>query len=473
MRGICCCLLLLAACGEPPAIPDGKTGAEPWPVDGFLRLVPENASIIARLPRTATDETARTAALTMFGWAGDDALLANLDGRDPERADGCVVTAAGTWLHFLPAADKGRMNAALRERADRLAVREEADWLVIGTGGAPAPGEAEPLRPGDAAVRVEHHALLNELAQPGDRLDIGVSLFGGGIDASGHLTPGKGSPTADAIARAGGPLEGHLDLLPAALSVRVESTIPTTAYATWLARRIALHTSLAEGELRDNIERFLREAATGIDAASGIAFGIDLTTPKAPGFVAVGRIAAGPASPILAKLRRGRRESFGGLVLDVREVKQKGLLGWYAWVPQAVASDAGLPRTALPLLGALVSEDDGVPVAYAEAEGYAILAAGARADLLASAVHRCVTGGATQSAGARQLAILRDRRDDGDCILAVVVAGNRFEGLAPSDAGALRSLLGATEKAVAPAHLVVAGFRAEAGLDLEARVIYR
>jgi hypothetical protein len=321
-------------------------------------------------------------------------------------------------------------------------------------------------------VRVTHHALLDAVAQPGDRLDVGLALFGGGIDATGRLTPGKGSPTAEAIARAGGPLEGHLDLLPASLSVRVETTLPPTIYATYLARRIALHASLEEGELRDNVERFLREAATGLDAASGLAFGIDLTTPNAPGFVAVGRIAEGPASPILAKLRRGRRHSFGGLVLDEREVKGKGMLGWYAWTPQAAPRDAGLPRTALPLLAALVQEDEGLRVTYAEAEGYAIVAAGPRSDLLASAVHRCVTRGATQSAGARQLAILRDR-GEGDCVFAAVVAGNRFGGLMESDAGSLRSLLGATAKGVAPELITIAGFRAGTGLDLQVRVIYR
>jgi hypothetical protein len=188
--------------------------------------------------------------------------------------------------------------------------------------------------------------------------------------------------------------------------------------------------------------------------------------------VAVGRIAEGPASPILAKLRRDRQSTYGGLVLDAREMRSKRMIGFYAWTPQATESARGLPATALPLARALVQEDLGVLVAYTEADGYAVVAAGPRADALATAVRSRITGGAKQSAGSRQLAILREKRRS-ECILAASVSGNRFAALVGSDAGALRSALGATEAAVPPGLIAVAGFRAESGLDLAARVVYR
>ncbi|MHC4407881.1 MAG: hypothetical protein ACYS0F_02625 [Planctomycetota bacterium] len=469
MRAIGWSLLFVLACGEPPTT--SKVGStEAWPVDGFLRLVPDNAAVTVRMPRSRSDGA--SALLACLGRTDDATTLYELDGVDPERAAGLVAGTDGSWLQLLPAADKGRINAALRERAGRVAVREETDWVVIGTGGAPAPGEAEPLRTGDAALRVVHHPLLNAVAQAGDQLELGLTLLAGGIEASGRLLPGKASPTAEAIQRAGGAIEGHLDLLPAWLALRVESTIPTTAYATYLARRIAQHASLAEGDMRDNLERFLREAATGLDPRGGLAFGFDLTKSNQASFVAVGRVAEGPASPILAKMRRDRQSTFGGLVLDAREMKSKRLLGFYAWIPQATPSATGLPGTVLPLLQALVQEDEGVLVTYAEADGYAVVAAGPRADALARAVRKRIAGGAKQSAGSRQLAILQER-NGGECILAAVVAGEQFTALVNSDADALRSMLGAAAGAVAPRLIAVAGFRAESRIDLAARVIYR
>jgi len=476
MRAVFPLLVWLAACGGEPAPADPAAPNEAPPADGFLRLLPENASVVARAPAGGGEGVAGL--LAMLGRTGDDPLLHGLDGRDGARASGFALGAGGAWwLHFVPAADKGRMNVALRERAGRVAVREEDDWIVLGTGGAPAPGEPEPLPPGRAAIRVVHHALLDEIAQPGDRLEFGVDLLEHGLQGEGRLTPGKASPTTEAIARAAGPiggtLSGRLDMLPAALAVRVESTIPPTAYATYLARRIARHAGLPDGELRDNVERFLREAATGLDPEGGIAFGLDLAKPTLPGFVIVGRIADGPASPVLAKLRRAPRTTFGGLVLDARDTGSQVIRGFFAWAPQAAPDDAGLPRTAAPALVSVVREDLGVPVAYAEAEGYGIVAAGGRADLLAKAVRRRVVQGRTQSEGARVLALLRERAG-GECILAAVVAGDRFGGLAGEDAGALRALLGATADGRPPDLVVVAGFRDdEEGLALRTEVHYR
>ena len=467
--------LLLLACGDPPAQPQDPA-PDPWPVDGFLRALPGNASVVARLAsadRVTSGDGAVAALLDCFGYSDGATLMyatPDFAGIDRSRSAGFARGTDGSWLHFLPAADKGRINAALRARADRVAVREEDDWIVIGTGAAPAPGEAEPLPRGDAALRVVHHPLLDAIAQPGDRLELGLTLLGGGFEAAGNLVPGKGSPTADMIRRAGGALTGQLDLLPAWLAVRFESTIPTTAYATFLARRIALHTGLPEGDLRDNMERFLREATTGIEAKSGLAVGIDISK-EGTSFIAVGRVAAGPASPVLAKLRRNRRTTFGGLVLDAREMKTRRMLGYYAWVPLAEPSETGLPRTALPMLGALVQEDEGVLVACTEVEGYAVLAVGPRADKLARAARRRIAAGAKQSAGTRQSAILRERHG-GECILAAVIVPELFADMADSDAGALRSALGATTDANPPKLIALAGFRTGPQLALAARVIY-
>jgi hypothetical protein len=292
----------------------------------------------------------------------------------------------------------------------------------------------------------------------------------GGIEFSGRLVPGDNSPTTEAVAQAGGALAGHIDLLPAWLGVRFESTLPSTVYATLLTRRIARHAGLPAGEMRENLERFLREATTAIDPETGLAVGIEFRDGIAS-FVAVGMIADGVASPVLAKLPNARRTTFGGLVLDARETSA-GLTGFFAWCPEP-QPELEVPDSVAPVLNNLLREEAGVPVSFWSAERYAVVAAGPRADALAQNVARRVTSGTQGSAGSRQLEQVR-RRGRSDCILGAIISGAGLAGMAPADRDRLGSMFLAGAEAVAPKLLVLAAFRDEStNLRLEGRLIYR
>ncbi|MEM8886116.1 MAG: hypothetical protein AAGD14_18775 [Planctomycetota bacterium] len=472
------------ACGGDEPVPDtgNETGAAPDATrDGFLDLLPERASITLRLPRLdriAAEEMGARGLLDCFGLADSAALFyasAEGTGIDRARAAGLVRTTQGAWSHFLPSADKGQLNGVLRDRAGRQAVREERDYIVVGT--APAGTQSAATLPaGDFALRLSYHPLLDEIAQPGDVLELGGTLAAGGCELAGALRPAEKSPTLDALRRAGNGWAGHLDLLPAWLPLRFESTMPPTIYATMLARRIGRHAGLPEGELRDNMERFLREVATGIDAQRGLAIGVDLKGGKLS-MVAVGLIAEGPDSPILTKLRRESRTTFGGLVLDARELtgkdKQKGRGGFYAWIPESAPTIEGLPMVAQEMLIPLVDEDRGVPVSYARTEGYGIVAAGPRADLLVRRVRQFVEAGARMSAGTLQLRSIRDRGGEAPLVFAAIVAGTRWDALESADATALRAALGANADAEPPKLIVLAGFREEDRLALHGRIVFQ
>jgi len=473
-------LSLLVACGGEQAKQDDAATSATDP-DGFLAYLPEGANLVARLPspeRVAAGDVSVKALLRCFGHetASPAELLyrsKDLSGIDPARAAGIAQVPGGGWIQYLPAADKGLLNAALRNLVTRYALQEEDRWISLASGGtAPGRKQGEPLPSGDVALRLVHHRLLDEVTQPGDTLELGATLADGGIEFEGRLVPGEASPTGKAIANAGGEITGNIDLLPAWLAVRVESTLPSTIYATYLTRRIARHAGLPAGPLRDNIERFLREAATGIDTASGLALGIELRGGAAS-FVAVGMRSQGPPSPVLAKLRGARRTTFGGLVLDARDVPSKRIQGFFAWVPQATPQLEGLPDSLTGLLGDLVSDETGVKVAYTEAEGYSVVAIGPRADLLARKVRRHLVEGARGSLATHHLGVVRERGGAG-CVLGIVVRGGGLEGLAETDRSALRALLGAGETATAPKFIAIAGWPSEDGsLRLNGRILYR
>jgi hypothetical protein len=315
-----------------------------------------------------------------------------------------------------------------------------------------------------------YHPLLDAIAQPGDRLELGATLLDGGMEITGRLVPGANSPTAAAIRQAGGGVARAIELLPPWLGVRFESTMPSTMYATLLTRRIARHAGLPAGELRDNLERFLREATTAIDPATGLAVGIDFRDGAAS-FVAVGLIAQGPASPVLAKLAKASRTTFGGLVLDSRETKS-GVLGFFAWCPQP-EPNTDLPDSLATTLDNLLSEEAGVLVSFVSADGYAVVAGGPNADTLAQKVARRVVAGAQSSVGGRHLDRLRRRGGD-DCIFTAVVSGAGLAGMAKGDLANLREMFHAGPEATAPKLIVVAGFRRESDvLGIEGSVAYR
>ena len=478
-------LFLLVACGgESNGTGQNDSPASFTASDGFLAHLPQGASLIARLPspeRITADAASVQAFLRCFGHAsGDPATLLyrskDYAGIDRARSTGLVTVSGGGWIQYLPAADKGQLNAALRDLVTRYALREEERWISIASGSAvPGRKQGEPLPAGDVALRLTHHRLLDELTQPGDRLELGATLLGGGMELEGRLVPGNASPTAKAIAAAGGEIAGSIDLLPASLAVRIESTLPSTIYATYLTRRIARHTGVAAGELRDNIERLLREAATGIDPRTGLAIGID-THEGNVSIVAVGLVAAGTPSPVLAKLRQARRTTFGGLVLDARETGARGVHGFYAWIPQPEPRLDGLPESLLKPLANLLSDEIGLNVAYSEAEGYAVVAAGPRADLLARKVRGRIVAGARGSQATYQLGVVRERGGPG-CVFGAVVNGSALAGLVPTDRAALSALLGAGHDATAPKVIAIAAWPNadgdDGGLKLHGRVVYR
>jgi len=465
--------LLLAACGGAGA-PSAPAAPPAWPIDGFLRLLPESPSVVVRLPTTkgrADSPLAHAALLRMLGLKHP---VEAFDGLDAARAPGYAAFPGGASARYLPAADKSRLNRALSALATRVAIREEGDWVVLEEGAPPRAAKdvagGDPLPPGDVAVRVLHHPLLQLFAYPGDRLDAGLALADGGIEIRGRFRPAPEGESARLIAAARPADGGLVDLLPGSLALRVETGLPATAFASFVATRLAVHCGVKEKTDRVLIERLLREALSGARSDGGFAFGLEILGGEAS-FVLLGRSGEGPPSPVLAKVRAGHRWSAGAWVVDRREVSDLTALS--LWVAAADPALDGAPETAWPLIGAL-SDERGLPLAYGEVEGWFVFAGGRRADTLARAVKQRLAGETTRSDGGSTLMAMREsgKAGKGDYLIGVVYGGQGATGLAPADRAVLPALFGATADAIPPHCAAIAGFRDGDSVSLRGRLLY-
>lgn len=465
-----------AACGEapapaPPAPPVAAT-------DGFLGHLPKGVTLSMRLPSAAAVERRPEVFSALLRACGRDAVSPRAvffavdqpEGIDPERGPGLAMTPTGGWVHYLPARDKSALNRALQGRAGSVSVRELNEWIVLSRVGQGA-GDFEegPLPAGDLALRVRQHPLLRLLGQTGDVLELGLRLGGGGFDLAGRVVPGGSGGTAAALADARPGPGGLVDYIPSGLAVRVETTLPPTLLASFLTRRTVAHCGVEAKDDRVLLERFLREVLTGIDKDTGYALGLEFKEGRAS-FVVVGAIGPGPASPILAKLQRDLRSSFGALIFDEREAPD-GLIGWYAWVADAEPKLDGLPECSWGWVDGLAHEERGMLLAYARWRRWFIVAGGPRADLLARAVRSRVARGASRSRGSFALLDLR-QQGSGAYILGAVVAAPGLDGLPPADREALAAMFFAGAGAQAPRELALAGFRKDGALILTGRAVY-
>jgi hypothetical protein len=435
-------------------------------------MLPPDASVVARLPsvRTAQEDPAATAAfLRMLGRGGLHGPSGDA-GLDPAAAPGLAGTPSGGWVHYLPAADRAALHRALGARAPDVVIREEGPYVIVSGGGAAAArGEDPPLLPGALSLRVRHHPLLAALAQPGDVLEIALAFAAGGFDLHGRLLPAPEGPTAEALRGARVLRGGLLDFIPGSLGLRVETSLAPALLAPWLARRVAVHASIREEADRVLLERLLREALTGADPEGGLAFGIE-AREGGISFVALGRTAAGPPSPVLARIRRQSRTSFGPLVLDARDAE--GITGLQAWIAEGQPALEGLPEAAWPLAASLCGgEEGGLPIAFLDPEGWWVLGAGPRADVLARDVARRLREGSRRSTGAALLDAARER-GGGDYVLGAVAAHEGLRDLPAADRAALGAAFGALPDAKPPQVVALAGFRQDGALALEGRAAY-
>jgi len=131
-------ILFLFLCLIPCACGDGETKSrdaaerEFTASDGFLRYLPENPRMVARLPspqRIAEAPEAVAQLLRCLGRGAPDAAqllyrAEKLAGIDTQRAAGVVTLHGGGWIHYLPAADKGQLNQALSSLVTKFALQE-------------------------------------------------------------------------------------------------------------------------------------------------------------------------------------------------------------------------------------------------------------------------------------------------------------------------------------------------------------
>jgi hypothetical protein len=461
----------LAACGAGEKEAGGGPGDPTRP----FRRWPDDTRIAFRLP-APSDVAARPEAFQAFVRAlnGDAANATGflfgaeaMEGVAPGASPFAALTAGG-WLRALPAGDMAALNRSLAARPPEALAQEIDGFLVLSRDARSGGGVEPPLPQGDLALRVRHHPLLAFLATAGDVLEAGLVLGSGGFDARARLEPGPGSPTAALLAGARDGEGGLLDFLPPSLVLRVETTFAPTFLASPVAKGLARHAGFAEEGDRIVAERLLREALTGADPATGIAFGFEARGGEIS-FVVVARDAAGPASPILAKLREQERSSFGPLVLDRRDAP-KGLLGWSLWIAQATPTLEDLPELLWGTVGGLSDEAKGLPLAYASCDGWSILAGGPRADALAHATKSRFEGGSTRTAAGVELFQLRDR-GEGDYVLGIAFEPP-LEGVPAADRAALGAAFGAGEGARGTRAVAAAGFRAGGGLTLLVRALY-
>ena len=473
MRARLLCLLLAVACADDE--PSRPAAPVPVPADGFLHLLPHGVFLSMRLPPAArVEEEPEVFRLLLRAFGREVSPNAAFFGaEEPEGIDrmqgpGLALAAGGAWVHYLPAKDKSALNRAVRERARELAVREESHWVILSKGGKGAGTFQEaPLPAGDLALRVRHHPLLALVAQPGDTLELGIAVGGGGFNFRGRLRTRPESATRACLAEAHAGEGGLLDYIPSSLALRIETTLPVTPLAGFVTRRLAVHCGLNYAD-RVLAERFLRETLTGIDPETGIALGLEFREGTAS-FVALARLGPGPASPILKKLRREGRSSFGALILDQREAPA-GLVGWVAWLANAEPQLEGLPQSLWGWVGELADEERGMLFAHARWGKWLIVGGGPRADILVRAVRTKVATGTNRSKGSFALFHLREKGRE--YVFGAVFAGSGLDGLPPDDRAALAAVLGARPEARAARAIAVAGFRDGDDLSLEGRALY-
>jgi len=475
-RLLLCWLCAAGACGD--ATDDGPPAPVRAAADDFLSHLPQGVALSMRLPSAAAVERRPEVFSALLRACGHDATsprslffaVDQPEGIDPEQGPGFAMTPAGGWVHYLPARDKSALNRALQGRAGTVSVRELNRWIVLSRVGQGAGDfEEDPLPAGDLALRVRQHPLLELLGQTGDVLELGVQLGAGGFDLAGRVVPGGSGGTAAALAGARHGAGGLIDFIPSGLALRVETTLPPTLLASFLTRRTIAHCGIDAADDRVLLERFLREVVTGIDPDTGYALGLEFKGGKVS-FVVVGESGPGAASPILAKLLRDERSSYGALILDEREAPD-GLIGWYAWVADAAPKLDGLPECSWGWVDGLANEERGLLLAYARWRRWFIVAGGPRADLLARAVRSKVARGANRSRGSFALLDLR-QRGGGDYVVGAVFAAAGLDGFPPEDRQALAAMFHAGANAQAPRALALAGFRKDGALMLTGRALY-
>ncbi len=140
-------LAVAAACGN------GKDSGAGTTMTGsaFLSYLPTQVPVVLRLP-PADDLKAREkefqALAKVLGWSEGslDAFFFGVDapeGLDPARPTGMAVAADGSWVRYLPAADKRLLSEAYRDRvAEGARYREEGDMVILSQGGE-GPGTDE------------------------------------------------------------------------------------------------------------------------------------------------------------------------------------------------------------------------------------------------------------------------------------------------------------------------------------------
>ena len=475
MRALLLTLALLAAsCGgasDPKNEAPGGRDAD-WPQDGFLRFLPADLSVTVRAPSMTTRDANPGAVTALLRALGRPRSIWSGKGIDPSRSAGLAITTAGARVHYLPALDKAAINRDLGDRVKTMAYREEQDWVILSQGGTGAgSAQGDPLPPGDAALRVRHHRLLDIAFGSGDTLELGLTLGGGGIDFSGRLRPAESSATSLRLATATPLADEILDLLPPVLAVRVETTLPASELAAPLTRRLAKHCGIAAEKDRVLIERFLRELLTGMDSSRGWGLGLDFKDGALSAII-LGHKASGPPSPLLAGVRQRRRSSVGPLVLDFRNGAPRNSLGFWAWVVEARPAIEGLPETAWGAVARLSNEQDGLRVAFTRVGNFVACAVGPRADLMLKSTRRRLAGAASRSPAVRALRAARGRVQDAPYVLGVALRGAGFSGLAESDRKAIAALVGAGGEAQVPGLAAFAGFLRDGGLWIEGRLLY-
>ena len=483
---------LSAGCGG--SAPEKRAPVEEkpeWPLDGFLALAPEGASWIGRLPRTATleDKSAEITALLRTADWGDDPYrawfgLTPLEGMDADRAAGVAVTGKGARVRYYPTGDAATLNRSLQPLLNANQLRESGRWTLVEstTTGNPQP-QSEPMPRGDLALRIHQHPALAMFARPGDVLDLGFDLRESGFEWHGRLRAGpRTENTDDAISRAQPGYGGMLNRLPGWLAFRMETTAPPTALAATIARRFAVHTGIREEGDRAQVVRLLREALSGADADEGFAFGVEFRAGQATCVVtgALGK----DRSPILARMARDDRSSFGPMVFDTRDMgpKRKGETrdGWALWLVDPEAKVDGLPEVFWPLVGAACEGEDGpgLTIAYFESEGSFACAVGPRADLLVRSVAKRWRN-PVEEPGTEQLWHVRQRASDPGrtgpapaYVAGLVVCRAGLEELGTADQAMLKKLFGLGPDAKWPETIAMAAFRDGHDLRLFGRTVY-